>query len=67
VGEFAVKGLRRLLAAYNVLGAVSQRSCYTAVSNLAPICQIGRVQKARAPAQKTARDLGSAPDRLSLL
>jgi hypothetical protein len=64
VGEFAVKGLRRLLAAYKVLGAVSQRSCYSAVSNLAPIAKLVEFKKL---AQKTARDLGSALDRLSLL
>jgi hypothetical protein len=45
VGEFAVKGLRRLLAAYNVLGAVSQRSCYSAVSILAPIAKLVEFKK----------------------
>ena len=45
MGEFAVKGLRRLLAAYNVLGAVSQRSCYSAVSNLAPIAKLVEFKK----------------------
>jgi hypothetical protein len=67
VGEFAVKGIRRLLAAHNVLGAVSQRSCYSAVSNLAPIAKLVEFKKLPRPAQNTARDLGSAPDRLSLL
>ena len=64
MGEFAVKGLRRLPA--SGLDRL-RRSCYSAVSNLAPIAKLVEFKKL-ARQRKTPRvTLAALPIELSLL